>query len=472
MGRQLRSVRTKLALVFFAIIAAAFGLLYVIATPPLQSKLEQRQLDDIGASAQDMHARFRALIGATDMREKQLNERVRAIGEATDARVTLLGIDKHGLFYPQSDSRTDKAAPFDGDLARASIRARHPRTQIAPLAGEEVAEVAQPFYSTGKDQHPVAVVFYARDLNDVAEAVRLVRNRVLVATGVALALALAGAFLVAQALSRRVRRLEHAADEVAQGRFIDPLPVDSADELGQLTRTFNQMQAQLRQLDVARKEFIATASHELRTPIFSLAGFVELLQSEELDEETRREFLDTMSEQVARLQKLSVDLLDLSRLDAGSVELHPEPVDLSELARSVVNEFTPALAEHDTDLDVQLPDQGPEALCDPVRVAQIMRILLDNALRHTPAGTHISVGAARSNGTAGLTVTDTGPGLPDHSDTKVFERFYTGDAGRGAGLGLAIARELAERMHGRLRVSSTDPGTAFTLELPSNGNGA
>ena len=88
------------------------------------------------------------------------------------------------------------------------------------------------------------------------------------------------------------------------------------------------MQQQLAQVDAARKEFIATASHELRTPIFSLGGFVELLQDEELDEETRREFLETMSEQVARLQKLAVDLLDLSRLDAGSVELHPEPVDL------------------------------------------------------------------------------------------------------------------------------------------------
>jgi signal transduction histidine kinase len=464
-------VRTKLALVFFAIIAAAFGLLYVIATPPLQSKLEQRQLDDIGAAAQDVHSRFRAVI-SEDLHEKELNEKVRGFGEVTDARVTLLSVDEDGLIWAQSDSRTDKAAPFDSALARAAIRTRHPRSKVAPLAGQEVAEVAQPYFSTGKDQRPIAVVFYARDLNDVSEAVHLVRNRVLVATGVALALALVGAFLVAQALSRRVRRLEHAADEVAHGRFIDPLPVDSHDELGQLTRTFNQMQAQLRQLDVARKEFIATASHELRTPIFSLAGFVELLQSEELDEATRREFLDTMSEQVARLQKLSVDLLDLSRLDAGSVELHAEPVDLSELARSVMNEFTPALAEHGTELDVRLPDQGPEALCDPVRVAQIMRILLDNALRHTPAGTDISVGAARSNGTAGLTVTDRGPGLPDHSDTKVFERFYTGDAGRGAGLGLAIARELAERMHGELRVKSADRGTAFTLELPTNGNGA
>jgi signal transduction histidine kinase len=468
---RLRSVRTKLALVFFAIIAAAFGLLYFIATPPLQSKLEQRQLDDIRVSAQDVRPRMKALV-STDLDEKVLNDRVRYYGERTDARVTLLGLDRNRIFYTQSDSRTDKDAPFNSQLARSAIASKHVRTEIGPLAGEELAQVAQPFFADRKRREPTAVVFYARDLNDVADAVDLVRNRVLLAMGVALALALVGAFLVAQALARRMRRLELAADEMAQGRFIEPLPVDSEDELGQLTRTFNEMQSQLRQVDVARKEFIATASHELRTPIFSLAGFVELLQDEDLDEDTRREFLETMSEQVARLQKLSVDLLDLSRLDAGSVELNPEPVDLSELARSIVNEFTPALADHDTELEMLLPDHGPEALCDPVRVAQIMRILLDNALRHTPAGTHVTVGTARRNGTAGLTVTDSGPGLPNLSDNKVFERFYTGDAGRGAGLGLAIARELAERMHGRLRVSSGSPGTAFTLELPTDGNGA
>jgi signal transduction histidine kinase len=410
-----------------------------------------------------------------DIKPKKLDERVRGYGEATDARLTMLAIGDNGLFYTQSDSRLDKHAPFNSSLARAAIRTKHSVTEIGPLAGQELAQVAQPFFTDAKrkrNRRPVAVAFYARDLNDVAEAVDLVRNRVLLATGVALTLALAGAFLVAQALARRMSRLEEAADEVASGHFIDPLPVDSQDELGQLTRAFNQMQSQLRQVDVARKEFIATASHELRTPIFSLAGFVELLQDEDLDEETRREFLETMSEQVARLQKLSVDLLDLSRLDAGSVELHPEPVDLSELARSVVNEFTPALADHATDLEMRLPTQGPEALCDPVRVAQIVRILLDNALRHTPAGTQVTVGASRVNGTAGLTVTDSGPGLPNDSDVKVFERFYTGDAARGAGLGLAIARELAERMHGRLRVSSASRGTAFTLELPTDGNGA
>jgi two-component system OmpR family sensor kinase len=470
---RLRSVRTKLALVFFAIIAAAFGVLYFIVTPQLESKLEQRQLDDMLAAAKDVRPRFDALIDAQNLREKELNESVREIAEVTDSRVTLLGVDKRGAIYPQSDSQTAKEAPIDSALTRAAIESKHSQRQIDTVGGVELAQVAQPFFRGRKARkRPTAVVIYSRDLDDVAEAVDLVRNRVLVAMGLGLALALVGALLVAQALARRVRRVETAAREVAHGRFIEPLPVDSQDELGQLTRTFNQMQAQLQQVDVARKEFIATASHELRTPIFSLAGFVELLQDEDLDEETRREFLETMSEQVARLQKLSVDLLDLSRLDAGSVELHSEPVDLSELARSVVNEFTPAIAEHETDLELRLPDQGPEALCDPVRVAQIMRILLDNALRHTPAGTHVTVGAARSNGKAGLSVIDHGPGLPSHSEIKVFDRFYTGDAARGAGLGLAIARELAERMHGRLRVRSADRGTSFTLELPTDGNGS
>ena len=216
---------------------------------------------------------------------------------------------------------------------------------------------------------------------------------------------------------------------------MDPLPVTSKDEIGQLTDTFNRMQQQLRQVDVARKEFIATASHELRTPIFSLGGFVELLQDEDLDEETRREFLETMGEQVERLQKLSVDLLDLSRLDSGSVELHTEPVDLAELTRSVAGEFHPRLAEHGTELVLDVPDEGPSASCDRERVAQIMRILLDNALRHTPEGTDVTVSATRYNGAAELTVADTGPGLPAGARAKVFERFFTGDAARGAGLG-------------------------------------
>jgi two-component system OmpR family sensor kinase len=475
---RLRSLRNKLALVFFAITAVAFSVIYFsVATQP-ESNLEERRLRDLELLAGIYESSLQPLV-VEEVSNEQREREVRRVAEETDSQVTLFDWeedpegrqeDLRGLrFYPLFDTREQSAYPRNDALLLRALSTRKTQTAFDFFQGDDVGLVAQPLFEDGRR---VGVALYSRDFEEVEAAVSFIRNRVLLATLAALVLALLGGWLVARRLGRRVRRLERAAEEVSRGSFVDPLPVDSKDELGQLTRTFNEMQTQLRQVDVARKEFIATASHELRTPIFSLAGFVELLQDEELDEETRREFLETMREQVDRLQKLSVDLLDLSRLDAGSLELHPEAVDLSELARSVVGEFTPAIADHDIDLDLRLLKHGPEAVCDPERVAQIMRILLDNALRHTPAGTHVTVRADRSNGAAGFTVADAGPGLPEGSRSKVFERFYTGDAARGAGLGLAIARELAERMDGRLRVTSQGGGAAFTLELPADGNDA
>jgi two-component system OmpR family sensor kinase len=476
---RLWTLRNKLALVFFAIIGVAFSVIYFsVATQP-ESNLEERRLRDLELLAAVNQDTLAELAGQ-DTPKEVLEREVRRVAQDTDSDVTLFRWDemevgrqgdlRGGDFKVLFDSREQFLSPENEPLLREALTTGKTQTAFDFFEGDDIGLVAQPLI--GEDGPARGVALYSRDFEEVEAAVSFIRDRVFLASLTALLLALLGGWLVARRLGRRVRRLERAAEEVSRGSFVDPLPVDSKDELGQLTRTFNEMQAQLRQVDVARKEFIATASHELRTPIFSLAGFVELLQDEDLDEETRREFLETMSEQVARLQKLSVDLLDLSRLDAGSLELRAEEVDLSELARSIVNEFTPALADHATNLDVRLPEQGPEAVCDPERVAQIMRILLDNALRHTPAGTHVTVRADRSNGAAGFTVADAGPGLPDGSRAKVFERFYTGDAARGAGLGLAIARELAERMDGRLRVSSQPGGTAFTLELPAGGNGA
>jgi two-component system, OmpR family, sensor kinase len=279
-------------------------------------------------------------------------------------------------------------------------------------------------------------------------------------------LALVAGYLVARALAQRVKRLELAAKRAASGDFENPIPVDSTDELGQLAEAFNEMQRQLLQLERARKKFIATASHELRTPVFSLGGFVELLEDEDLDPETRRRFLDQVRDQVQRLGKLSVDLLDLSRLEAGSLELRPEEVDLGELTRSVSGEFEPTLAQHDSRLELHLPARI-EAQCDPVRVAQIMRILIDNALTHTPPGTQIVVTAGRENGRVRLAVRDDGDGIDQPALQRIFEPFYTDDDAQGSGLGLAIASELADRMSGRLSVRSVEGETTFTLDIPA-----
>jgi len=471
---HLRSLRYKIAFVFFVVTAMAFTVIWFGVVPQLETNLKQRRLDNLVEEAKAFRPALELkLVGGRQPTPKQVAAQISAAEDATDARVTVQdwqrqrSKDRNPGFY--SVDASEDPAPFDDDLARKAIESRHIQTLYGTFRDKEIGMVAQRIKSPGRRPR---VAFYSRGFEDVQATVAFVRNRVLIATTGALLIALIGGLLIATRLGRRVGRLERAARDVARGQYVDPLPVTSKDEIGKLTETFNRMQQQLQRVDVARKEFIATASHELRTPIFSLGGFVELLQDEDLDDDTRREFLETMGEQVERLQKLSVDLLDLSRLDSGSVELHTEPVDLAELTRSVVGEFHPRLAEHGTDLVLDVPDEGPSASCDRERVAQIMRILLDNALRHTPEGTDVTVSAYRYNGAAELTVADTGPGLPAGARGKVFERFFTGDAARGAGLGLAIARELAERMDGRLVLSTERDTTAFTLELPADGNGA
>ena len=282
----------------------------------------------------------------------------------------------------------------------------------------------------------------------------------------ALLLAFVVGYLSAQAVGRRINRLEVAARKIADGDFGSRIPVDSTGQLGKLARTFNEMQRRLAELDGARKQFVANASHELRTPIFSLGGFVELLEDEDPSPEERAEFVRTMREQIERLTKLTTDLLDLSQLDAGAMVVQAASVDLSALAQDVAREFGPRADHHGSRLELRRASRPVIASADPERVRQITRILLDNALTHTPEGTKVTVTANAVNRRVELTVSDEGPGIPPRVQSRIFERFYTAETGGGSGLGLAIARELAQRMRGRISITSNKRFTAFTLDLP------
>jgi signal transduction histidine kinase len=460
------SLSNRLAVVFFAITALAIGALYLYVAPGLQSRLMGEKLTALAATARTHSGKLSRAVGSStplpDVR-RVVNQTAGTSGN----RVTLLSVNvAQGSIQISklADSGMSSGPVLRFRIADRAVTQRRLVTGVERSGSGSVAEAAKPVsYLHGAVGW---VIVYSAPLADVMRTVSTVRHEILVAGAIALLLALVAGYLVARALARRVKRLELAAKQVAAGDFSRPIPVDSTDELGQLAVAFNEMQQQLQQLEQARKKFIATASHELRTPVFSLGGFVELLEDEELDAETRRRFLDQVRDQVQRLGKLSVDLLDLSRLESGSLELRPEEVDLGELTRSVSGEFEPTLAQHDSRLELRLPT-SIEAQCDPVRVAQIMRILIDNALTHTPPGTQIVVTAGRENGHVRLAVRDDGDGIDRLALQRIFEPFFTADDAQGSGLGLAIASELADRMRGRLSVQSAAGATTFTLEIPT-----
>ena len=489
----LRSLRNRLAVIFALIIIGAIGTIYLSVTPRLEASLTTQRVDqtrliaeqyspgvarnfyprnDFYASEKDV-PRFpkgHRDAGRVDKNRDRQNRaaQVRKLAERIGTEIIVMSPNPAGAFLI-SDSTPDGGATSRDvqDITQLAARTGRLETSTVSTANGRQALAAQLLTDENIQDGPYVAVF-VDSLSDVTDNVALIRRQVLIAGGIALVIAILAGYLVARALAARVKRLERAARKVASGDFSQPIKADSDDELGQLATAFNEMQDQLARLDRARKQFIASASHELRTPIFSLGGFLELLADEELDEETRRAFLEQIRGQVDRLRNLAVELLDLSRLESGALELRPEPTDVGQLAREIAAEFTPAAARHESEVTLDLRPEPIELDCDPERVAQVLRILLDNALRHTPPGTGVRVSAARSNGHVRLEVSDRGLGINRQNMPHIFEPFFTSnEQAQGAGLGLAIARELAERMQGRLTVRSGPGKTTFSLVLPA-----
>jgi len=314
-----------------------------------------------------------------------------------------------------------------------------------------------------------------RRLTEVTTAVEQVRNALIAAAGLGMLVAIMLGVALSRTLLRRLARLRAAALRITAEGPDAPAPKDEVrDEVGDLARTLARMQEALRRQEVARRSFVSTASHELRTPLTMLQGTMELLEEDlrdgRVDIDDAQLQVTNARRELRRLSTLAGELLDLSRLDAA-VQLRSEPVELGELVRAVAAEFELRARELDVELQVLPPAEACWGRGDPDAVARVVRILVDNALRYGPPGQAIRLTTTCSRAGAGVSITDQGPGIPPEEREHVFERFHRGRAAgpeSGFGLGLAIGRELAERMGGELRLADREPpGACFVLTLPA-----
>jgi len=431
----------------------------------LRSKLTKSTIAGFSRLALDQVSTSPAKSYALRTRERHLAGRI-------GGTVTVLGPPGSSghpePLLPTSDL-ADDADPEAQDIAYA-FRTDRSTFTFASIDGTEYARAAIPFVGRNSLLYVLAV---RKPIDEIGGAVDVVGTAFIYAALAGLALTLILAIPLSARLARRLRRLREAALELAQEGPGVEVPLDRArDEVGDLARTLATMQQRLRQQEEARRAFVATASHELRTPLTSLDGMLELLdddlRSEQPDVEDARALLARARAQSRRLSRLAADLLDLSRLDA-KVKMRSEAVELGELSRAVLAEFELGTAERE--IVTQLDDEGGSvwALGDPGSIARILRILLDNAVRISPEGSQLTI-ELRHGSDVTLSVRDQGPGVAPAEHEQIFRRFERGrDTGgqAGFGLGLAIGRELADRMGGQLLLASTErPGATFTLRLP------
>lgn len=291
----------------------------------------------------------------------------------------------------------------------------------------------------------------------------------LLAIVAALVVAAVVALVLGSRLGRPLQEAGRAARSIAQGNYAARLERRGSEELVSLADSFNQMAAAIEEQERLRREFIANAAHELRTPLTNLQGYLEALRDGVIAAE--RPVFESLWEEADRLVRLSRSLDQLAEGDAGARPRAEVELDISDALRASVEMARPAAEAAGLRLEVELP-VGLQVRADPDQLAQVMANLLSNALRYTPVGGTVSVRAERRPADVLVTVLNTGEGIPADDLPHIFERFYRVEKSRdrqrgGAGIGLAIVRQLIESGGGRVGADSSSGLTRFWFTLPA-----
>jgi signal transduction histidine kinase len=282
---------------------------------------------------------------------------------------------------------------------------------------------------------------------------------------------------------RRLRDLEKVARAIGEGDASARAAETGGDEVTALARAFNRMAGDLEartsameMSDRTRRQLLADVSHELKTPLAAVRGYVETLAMPEvsLDDDTRRRYLDIVGEETTKLERIVGDLLDLARLESGGLTLTCEAVPVARLYQRVADRHERELIEKQITLETSIAPEISDVWGDPARLEQALQNLVANALRHTPDAGHITLAAEPAGGKVRLVVRDSGPGILEEHLPRIFDRFYKTDASRsdpysktGSGLGLSIVKAIIERHGGTVSAANAPGGGAeFAITLP------
>ncbi len=452
-----------LAIIVLVILIVSFTLIVLLRSNPL---VQRQDLARLSAASVNI---TRADLPAGALSPERLAARVRELAATYGVRLLIT----NGAGDVEVDSAAAGAAEFTLRRFRsARTDALFPDARVGlvrDLRGQQWLYVARGFgpdrilVVAGQPGRFTAAAFFGEYLLlPLAEA-----------AGIAAVLAMILAVIIARSIANPLHGMAAAAQGIARGDPNTPaIPLAGPDEVRSLGEALNHMTGQLQSTQQAQRDFLANVSHELRTPLTSIQGFAQaLLDGAAATPEAVQRSAGIIFGEADRMRRLVDGLLDLARLDSGLRALNLAQLDLRGLLAGAAEKFSLRAGTAGVTLVADLPASLPPITGDADRLAQVVANLLDNALKHTPAGGRVTLSAAASPTSIEISVSDTGPGIPPEDLGRIFERFYQVDKSRahsaGLGLGLAISREIVEAHGGRLRVESvTGLGSRFTVRLP------
>ena len=455
MTLRARLLGSYVALIVVCLLTLTFALTFFLRNSPVLRRLAYNRLTEAAQATPPLPA--------LDSPAETWNDFVRRAAPATGVRLIVL--DVPGGVVADSDADAGRQFAPGTFTLEALVRreARDAAGRTWYFVERRLTRGLLLLYLQQQPRFPVLAFILESLLRPLAQAGLT-----------SLCLSLVLAFLIAGSVAAPLRRLARAAQDMARGQYDQSLPLNGPAEVRAVAGAFNDMARRVRQGRQTQRDFLANVSHELKTPLTSIQGFAQaILDGTAEGPEAQRRSATVIYDEAERMRRLVDGLLDLARLDAGQQALIRGPVDLAALLRSAVERMELRAADKNVSLRQEIGPLPP-LVADGDRLAQVVANLLDNALKHTPAGGMVTLAAAPAAeaGAVEISVIDTGPGIAAEDLSRIFERFYQVDksrqaAGRGAGLGLAISREIVAAHGGQIRGESVvGLGSKFVVRLP------
>ncbi len=462
------SIRWRILASFLVIISVIFALTSTRLTEYVSGFLYEQRIRQDSLSVERLADTAAPLFASAD--EEGLRESLLRAGGELGGR--LLVLDRDGKVQFDTWARLMGTRLVTGEVQRVLSGGETVSYGIHHTADEGwVAYCAAALTGGG------GALLYVRDVAEMMASLDGVRRDLTAVFSLAAIAAVAAALIFSHVLTRPINRLTQTIRRMGEGDLSVRVPVKGSGEMRRLAESYNTMAAQLEALDRSRNQFVSDASHELKTPLTAMKSLLEdVLYQPSMPEETRTEFLSDVDREIDRLTGIINDLLTLTRMDNGRLEIHAEPLSLSEGVQETLHMLRPQAEKRGqkllADIDEDIRIQG-----DPNKLSQVFWNLIENAIKYTPDGGTIEVRLRRRGNEAIFTVRDNGVGIPEEDLPHVFERFYRVDKARsretgGTGLGLAIVKQLVNLHGGEVKVASVHgEGSVFTVILPAEAEG-
>lgn len=386
----------------------------------------------------------------------------------------LIKLDNGRTFY--SDDKWKTASELSGELTDEDIVTEEVSTEIAFTSGffngNNAFSTLSAYCSVLTHDGETITVIAHSDMSDIGAKISQLLTWILLIALVSILVAVLSSYYVATRIINPFIEINHTVQCYSRGDFSKRIHLSGKDEAAQLGRSFNEMAEQLRNLEATRRSFVANVSHELRSPLTSMRGFLEAMCDGTIPKEDYEHYIELVLSETKRMTIMVNDLLDLARIESGTIMLNYENFDINELVRRTLITFEARFVDKNIDLDVRFAQEQCFVYADSTQISQVVRNLIDNALKYSPENSKIYISTYSLRKDVFVSIRDTGVGIPQEDVPHVFDRFYKVEKAHtpspqvGSGLGLSIVKRIIEQHGQTITVrSAKGKGTQFTFSL-------